>query len=123
MAEQTSWWKPGRVNSAVRVPPPISSWASSTRTERPAAARVTAALSPFGPAPTTTASCTERPARLLAEGPVDGRGELDATVGQPARGVVRDVDDDLVPRVRPVGVVVELLGLEGDHGHEAERLD
>ena len=29
MAEQTSWWKPGRVSSAVRVPPPTVSAASS----------------------------------------------------------------------------------------------
>src|SRR5690348_14496802 len=56
IAEQTSWWKPGRVRSAVRQPPPGVSEASSTSTERPARARVMAAASPLGPAPTTTAS-------------------------------------------------------------------
>ena len=40
MAEQTSWRNPGRVSSAVRVPPPTVSRPSTTSTERPAAARV-----------------------------------------------------------------------------------
>ncbi len=59
-AEQTSWWKPGSVSSAVRAPPPIVSFRSTTSTDRPARASVTAAASPFGPAPTTTASTMGR---------------------------------------------------------------
>src|SRR6266566_1561288 len=68
MAEHTSWRNPGSVSSAVRVPPPIVSCASMTRTERPAWASVTAAARPFGPAPITTASSvpTGNARRLLA---------------------------------------------------------
>ncbi len=55
-AEQMSWWKPGSVSSAVRLPPPIVSARSCTSTRRPARAIVTAAASPFGPDPTTIAS-------------------------------------------------------------------
>src|SRR5262249_21542477 len=55
-AEQRSCRKPGRVSAAERVPPPISSRASSTSTEQPARASWTAAARPLGPAPTTTAS-------------------------------------------------------------------
>ena len=51
MAEHTSCRKPGTVSSALRVPPPMVSAASRTTTERPASASVTAADSPFGPAP------------------------------------------------------------------------
>ena len=58
IAEQTSWQKPGSVSSAVRIPPPTVSAASSTCTERPARASTIAAASPFGPAPTTTASAS-----------------------------------------------------------------
>ena len=47
---------PGNVSSSVRVPPPYWSAASRTRTRHPASASVTAATSPFGPEPTTTAS-------------------------------------------------------------------
>src|SRR5262249_47933282 len=53
---QTSCKNPGRVSSALRVPPPISSRASRTRTEKPARASSTAAARPLGPAPTTTTS-------------------------------------------------------------------
>jgi hypothetical protein len=56
----------------VRVPPPIVSCASTTRTERPAWASVIAAARPFGPAPTTTASSSLRPERASA-GRVRGR--------------------------------------------------
>ncbi len=56
IAEQTSCLSPGTVSSAVLVPPPMSSAASSTVTATPARASVTAAASPFGPEPTTTAS-------------------------------------------------------------------
>src|SRR6266850_7154511 len=55
-AEHTSWTKPGRVSAAERVPPPISSFASYTVTDRPERAIAIAAAKPFGPAPTTTAS-------------------------------------------------------------------
>src|SRR4029077_10061013 len=54
--EQRSWLNPGSVNASDRVPPPIIDSASSTRTDLPAPARTMAAESPFGPAPTTTAS-------------------------------------------------------------------
>ena len=55
-AEQTSWRNPGRVNSSVRVPPPMVSLASSTTTRNPCSATATAAAKPLGPDPTTTAS-------------------------------------------------------------------
>ena len=55
-AEQMSWTNPGRVSSALRIPPPTVGCASYTTTERPARARVIAAASPFGPDPTTIAS-------------------------------------------------------------------
>jgi hypothetical protein len=57
-AEHTSCRKPGSVSSSVRVPPPGLSAASNTRTCNPARARVTAAVSPLGPDPTTAASST-----------------------------------------------------------------
>jgi protein-S-isoprenylcysteine O-methyltransferase len=56
MVAQVSWRNPGCVSSAVRNPPPGTSPASSTRTERPARASVAAATRPLGPDPTTTAS-------------------------------------------------------------------
>lgn len=55
-AEQGSWRNPGRVSSSVRAPPPTVSLASNTDTENPRLASSTAAVSPLGPAPTTTAS-------------------------------------------------------------------
>ncbi len=55
-AEHSSWSRPGRVSSLVRVPPPISSAASITVTPTPRVASVAAQARPFGPAPTTTAS-------------------------------------------------------------------
>jgi hypothetical protein len=55
-AEHTSCVKPGSVNSHERVPPPIFSCASRTRTVRPARARTIAAAKPFGPEPMTTPS-------------------------------------------------------------------
>src|SRR5205814_6811935 len=57
-AEQTSCTKPCRVSSAERAPPPMVALASSTHTEHPACASVIAAARPFGPDPTTTASCS-----------------------------------------------------------------
>jgi len=56
IAEQMSCTKPGSVDSALRVPPPMVSSASWTRTRSPARASSMAAESPFGPLPTTTAS-------------------------------------------------------------------
>ena len=53
--EHSSCSSPGSVYSPLRVPPPIVGAASSTRTSTPSAARVTAAASPLGPLPTTTA--------------------------------------------------------------------
>src|SRR4051812_14006378 len=44
------------MSSSVRMPPPGRPAASTTCTRRPAAASRSAAASPFGPAPTTTAS-------------------------------------------------------------------
>ena len=55
VAEHTSCIRPGIVSSADRVPPPISSAASRTVVSMPALARTTAAASPLGPEPTTTA--------------------------------------------------------------------
>ena len=51
-----SWTNPGSVSSAERVPPPTSSAASYTCTDRPARASSIEAASPLGPAPTTIAS-------------------------------------------------------------------
>lgn len=59
-AEHGSWRKPGRVSSSVRAPPPTVPRASKTATEKPRRASSTAAVSPFGPAPTTTASSIDR---------------------------------------------------------------
>ena len=56
MAEQVSWRNPGNVSSSVLDPPPGWLAASSTRTRQPERANVSAAISPFGPEPTTTAS-------------------------------------------------------------------
>src|SRR4051812_44699467 len=53
---QTSCTKPGSVSAAERAPPPKVSLASTTSTAQPARARYTAAASPLGPLPTTTAS-------------------------------------------------------------------
>ena len=55
-AEHTSWRKPGTVRSSVRHPPPARSAPSTTVTDSPAAASVTAADNPLGPDPTTTTS-------------------------------------------------------------------
>lgn len=55
MAAQTSCTNPGSVSSAERVPPPIVSARSRTRTDTPARASATAPASPLGPEPTTIA--------------------------------------------------------------------
>ena len=66
-AEQGSWRKPGRVSSSVRAPPPTVSMASNTATEKPRRASSTAAVSPLGPAPTTTASSIDGTFGLLCQ--------------------------------------------------------
>ena len=55
-AEQKSCLKPGKVNSWVRVPPPIVSAASTTNTLAPLRASSIAAESPLGPEPIIIAS-------------------------------------------------------------------
>ena len=67
IAEQWSCSTPGTVSSALRVPPPIVSAASSTVTATPSRASATAQASPFGPEPTTIAVLT-RPAYPLGAG-------------------------------------------------------
>src|SRR5439155_243835 len=66
IAEQTSWTKPGRVSSSLRVPPPSAACASCTVTAYPASASVIPAASPFGPEPITTARRARE--RLLPPG-------------------------------------------------------
>jgi hypothetical protein len=90
IAEQTSWRKPGSVSSALRVPPPIASLASRTRTDRPAWASVTAAASPLGPAPRTTASSFRL--RVCSDETEDARANfppLEPASGGRARGRAR----------------------------------
>src|SRR5882757_9118067 len=72
IAEQWSCSRPGMIASLLRVPPPISSAASSTVTWTPALARATAAARPFGPDPTTTAVVIPR----LPLAPVLSRSSL-----------------------------------------------
>jgi hypothetical protein len=57
---------------------------------------------------------------LAASVLVDGRGQREAALGQPTFGMAHDVDDHPVPRVRPVGMVVEPFGFDGHRGHEGE---
>lgn len=70
-AEHGSWRKPGRVSSSVRAPPPTVSPASNNSTAKPRRASSTAAVSPLGPAPTTTASSIDGTFGLLCQ-PVAG---------------------------------------------------
>src|SRR5690606_27972609 len=56
MAEQTSCLKPGRVNSFVRIPPPMVSAPSTINVENPCRCKVIAAANPFGPEPIIIAS-------------------------------------------------------------------
>ncbi len=81
-AAQTSCRKPGSVSSAVRFPPPIVSLPSITRTECPARAKVIAAASPFGPAPTTTASYLgiDHSERQRSEGSLENSNTLSGEV-------------------------------------------
>ena len=85
-AEQMSWMKPGSVSSADRAPPPMVLLASKTTTLHPACASTMAALSPFGPEPTTTASIMRMDAGIA--GPMArGTGIIDAlAVRARARG-------------------------------------
>src|ERR1700738_3811019 len=66
---------PGSVSASDRPPPPMVDSASSTRTDLPAPARTMAAASPFGPAPTTTAST--RPSANVDDGALRGRFDRD----------------------------------------------
>ena len=43
-------------SAAVRAPPPNVGWASTTCTDSPARAQMTAAVNPLGPLPTTVTS-------------------------------------------------------------------
>ena len=66
-AEQRSCVRPGASpRSSVRAPPPSVDSASRTRTDSPALARTTAAASPLGPDPTTTASTSRTGPSLMA---------------------------------------------------------
>ena len=108
-AEHTSCTKPGSVSAALRVPPPIVSAPSSTSTERPAAAHVMAAASPFGPEPTTTTSTTPSPYGVAMGVTID-----EILVGDPreaweAAGF--SVDDDGTCRIGTVRV--RLVGRDG----------
>src|SRR5690349_16570237 len=53
---------------------------------------------------------TQNGRKRSAGGFVGCLGEGDALVGDAALGVVDDVDRHLVPGVRPIGMMVELLG-------------
>lgn len=66
-AEHGSCRKPVSVSSSVRAPPPTVSRASKTATEKPRRASSTAAVSPLGPAPTTTASSIDGTFGLLCQ--------------------------------------------------------
>src|SRR5215475_857644 len=106
-----SWRKPGRVSSSVRVPPPGVFPDSSTSTDLPASASVIAAASPFGPAPTTTASgVIERPDQdVLARREVQQRilaGRLDT---RRWHRVLLDLGDR---RLQRPGRVMDLAALE-----------
>src|SRR3954453_12637726 len=76
-------------SSPLRTPPPGSACASSTTTSQPADASKLAAVSPFGPAPMTTASGTRRDA-ARQKGPRTTR-----TAGVPHAGGL--VDDGRAP--------------------------
>src|SRR5450432_1092 len=56
MAEQISCVKPGRVNEAERMPPPMVDSASISNIFNPACCRTMAADNPLGPDPTTSPS-------------------------------------------------------------------
>src|SRR6266511_1445997 len=116
-AEQTSWWKPERVSSAVRQPPPAVAPASSTRTERPALARTIAAASPLGPAPTTTASGSLPLTRLLVL--LAARGPAERPKWRAER-VERGADAGVVPDVAGVGPLA--LAVDADHGGGHRRV-
>ena len=116
---------------ALRVPPPIRSAASSTVTWHPAWASATAAASPFGPEPTTTASVTAfRGLGAAAAGAASGstvtgivgspssQGWRGHHVGRPARALLDDAGrrvDDAVLLPRPV----DRLRLQHDDPHVA----
>ena len=71
---------PGSVSSAVRVPPPIESAASSTSTAAPLRASSTAAARPLGPLPMTTASRRAGKANRYAAGVAATTSPLASTI-------------------------------------------
>src|SRR5713101_362148 len=93
-----SWMNPGIVSASDRVPPPMVDSASSTRTDLPAPARTMAAASPFGPAPTITASSW--PSAKIDDAALCGGFDLDRVA---AMG--RDDRIDLV--IGPCRIVVK----------------
>ena len=106
IVEQTSWRNPGRVSSAVRVPPPGVSAASYTRTERPARARVMAAARPLGPAPTTIASSS---AVLVLIAPRRSHGRTTRPRSQKRRGHRLDGTDGGARQLGADRVQIELV--------------
>src|SRR5205823_13681009 len=120
IAEQTSCTKPGNVNSALRVPPPMVGSASWTRTRRPARASSMAAERPLGPLPTTTASGMARKLLQL----VELREQL--VVRDQVLGTVEDllvanrprlIDDHIGPFRIPIEPVFR-IGLEESVGFQ-----
>src|SRR6478672_13228146 len=94
--------KPGSVSSALRQPPPTVSLASYSVTLRPARAMRSAATSPFGPPPTTTASTASalivgRPAVRASDQTRCASGHSTTTrAGPPSGSFERHHGDDAV---------------------------
>src|SRR5262249_25247498 len=91
-------------SSAERTPPPGVSDPSRTRTDHPSRASATAAASPLGPAPTTTASraAMASPSAGLSRSVVGGQG-----VGEPVEHFFQ------LPRVGRLGQVAVAARLQG----------
>src|SRR4051794_26124146 len=87
-AENTSWWKPGSVTSAVRMQPPSQSLRSRTTTCQPARASSAPQASELTPLPTRTTSASEAFSGDFDVGacPLQQRGERTALVGPLDRG-------------------------------------
>ena len=109
-AEQWSWSTPGTVSSLLLVPPPMWSAASSTSTSMPCWARRTAAASPLGPEPTTTAvaitALRQRRAATRGDGGDRWRRCVDTIVRRAGPGDVQ--------RDRAVGEPRQLVDGVGD---------
>jgi len=52
---------------------------------------------------------------------IDLPGEPSIPVGDPTNIVADQADGHAIPRVRPIGVVIKVLGHLGHRGHEGER--